>query len=243
MRVDRPPCPPRVEAEPRVPIFAGRMGATSSQIFEALRTGKPVSDEEFDRVFPPWARKPSRLHWTPLETARRAAELLAWREGARILDVGSGVGKFCLVGALTTDGVFVGVEQREQFVKVARAVARRGRVPRCLFLHGNLLELDWRGFDGLYLYNPFAENLPGHEPIDETVKRSVRKYRRYVRFIEELLAEAPAELRVVTYHGFGGEMPVGWSEAAYEWSGSGPLVLWRKTSAPRGHGVEELHRQ
>src|SRR5438309_796822 len=68
---------------------------------ELLRDG--VSDDiYFDRIYPEWARKLSRIHWTPIPVVRRAVELLT--EGreldpVRILDVGSGAGKFCLIGA------------------------------------------------------------------------------------------------------------------------------------------------
>jgi hypothetical protein len=96
----------------------------------ALHAGDSVSDEEFDRLLPTWARNVSGLHFTPVRVARRAAELLVARAGARVLDVGAGVGKLCIVGALTTQGSFVGVEQRGHLVAAGRALLRRGQVLR-----------------------------------------------------------------------------------------------------------------
>ena len=89
----------------------------------SLRAGWELTDLEFDRVYPSWVRRLSDMHWTPVEVARRAAALLAVDPTTRVLDVGSGVGKFCLIGALTTRATFVGIEQRENLVTVARDTA------------------------------------------------------------------------------------------------------------------------
>ena len=45
------------------------------------------------------------MHWTPVHVARRAAQFLVTGPETRVLDVGSGPGKFCLVGALATQGI------------------------------------------------------------------------------------------------------------------------------------------
>ncbi len=197
-------------------------------MFRRLRAGEPVTDEELDRLFPAWVRRSSRRHWTPVGVAVRAAQLLVAHRRTRVLDVGCGPGKLCLVGACVTDGHFVGVEQRPHLVRVGREVARRCQVERCEILHGNVLDVDWRRFDAFYLFNPFAENLPGYPPIDATVRLSRYAYRKYVRFVEERLAELPAGARVVTYHGFGGRLPARWREVATEYCGTGPLELWVK---------------
>lgn len=201
---------------------------------EALRAGHPVTDEEFDRLFPEWARLPSKRHWTPIEVARRAAQLAAPRPGGRVLDVGSGIGKFCLVGAATTRGTFTGVEQRAHFVQAARTVARRCAVPRCRFILANMLELDWREYEAFYLFNPFAEHALEGASIDDSIKRSLRNYRRYVRHVEARLRMAPVGARVVTFHGFGGEVPPAWRALTSEWLSGGRLELWLKERALAG---------
>lgn len=194
----------------------------------ALCEGAAVSDEEFDRLLPTWARNVSGQHFTPVRVARRAAELLVAREGARVLDVGAGVGKLCVVGALTTAGRFVGVEQREHLVRAGRALMQKGQVPRCELLHANMTEIDWRGFDAFYLYNPFAEHLREIDAIDETIALSASARRRYLDFVAARLDESGPGARVVTYHGFGGEMPAGWLRRSSERCGTGPLELWVK---------------
>jgi hypothetical protein len=71
-----------------------------------------IRDRDFDSLFPDMYQEISDTHWTPVEIARRAAQLLVADSSTRVLDVGSGIGKFCLIGALTTSAHFVGVEQR-----------------------------------------------------------------------------------------------------------------------------------
>jgi type I restriction-modification system DNA methylase subunit len=66
-------------------------------------------DEDFDLIFPLEIRRKSATHFTPIKIAKAAAEFLATEPGIRILDVGSGAGKFCIVGALITNAHYTGV--------------------------------------------------------------------------------------------------------------------------------------
>jgi len=65
-----------------------------------------VGDEEFNRIYPKSIRDLSQFQWTPLEVAKLAAKYLAEIPGKKVLDIGSGVGKFCMIGACCTQGQF-----------------------------------------------------------------------------------------------------------------------------------------
>src|SRR5713226_861432 len=65
-----------------------------------------VEDERFDLIYPPEIRDLSCRHWTPVAVARKAAEFLVNERETRVLDLGCGPGKFCIVGALTTEAHF-----------------------------------------------------------------------------------------------------------------------------------------
>jgi len=195
---------------------------------ERLRRGLDVDDDDFDALYPSWGRWLSRIHWTPVAVARRAAELLVARPGTRVLDVGAGVGKFALIGSLVTDGVFYGIEQRKHFVQAAQAAARDLGTRSAYFLHGNMMALDWSMFDAFYLYNPFVEHLGSLEPLDGTIEVEPKFFSVYVRFVRQRLLRAVPGTRVATYHGFGARLPRTYQLEMRVRCGTAPLELWVK---------------
>jgi hypothetical protein len=185
-------------------------------------------------------REKSELHFTPVEVARRAAELLADGPNTRILDVGSAVGKFCIVGAVTVpEAHFIGVERRRHLVSVAARLARRLELANVTFACIDAIEIDWSHFDAFYLFNPFAEHLPNVPSLDETIELDPEYFLFYVRFVRQRLAEARIGTRVVAYHGFGGDPPPGYMLLADEPAGTDRLELWLKTRPTRGRRPSE----
>ena len=122
---------------------------------------------------------------------RRQAQLLTEVGGAtRVLDVGAGPGKFCIVGALSTSASYTGVEQRLNLVQAAIAAGLRFGADRARVVHANLLDFDCSGFDGFYLYNPFREQIEIDEcPIDETADRSPAQFWSYIATTIAALAD------------------------------------------------------
>jgi hypothetical protein len=162
-----------------------------------------VADREFDELIRPELRHLSRVHWTPIEIAVRAATLLCPAPHMKILDVGAGVGKLCVVGALSTPAHWCGVERIETLVGEACRLSRRlGADEHTRFIHGDALSLEWAQFDAFYFYNPFEI---GVAPIDPT--RDELEFRVMIARVEERLATLAKGTRVVTLNGFGGTMP------------------------------------
>jgi predicted RNA methylase len=213
--------PPELSLGSRVPLH------TLVHIREALRTGRLVDDRAFDSVYPEDIRRLSPTHWTPIHAALRAANLLAWKPRARVLDIGSGVGKFCIVAAAATHSEVLGVEHRPHLVEIAeRATAQLGLDVR--YTCGTLGDCNPTELDGIYLFNPFAENVcPPEDRIDDSVVLSAVQAARHVVQAEEFLHDARVGVRVVTYHGFGGELPPGYVCLTRERC-SGLLELWVK---------------
>lgn len=192
------------------------------------------ADDEFDTVYSEWVRGHSERHWTPVEVARLAADLLVASAYTRVLDVGSGAGKFCIVGALTTrHGRFYGIEQRADLVHAAREAARSyGVEPRVHFIQGDITSIDWREFNAFYFYNPFSE------PIEESpdagvsfrggIKAALHLREYYIRFARTQLTAAPSGTRVVTYYGLGGQLPPGYQCIRREGHGTDFIELWVK---------------
>ena len=196
-----------------------------------LRGGRKVTDAQFDQIFPPLIRKLSGVHWTPVEIAIRAAELLATGEKTRVLDVGSGAGKFCLVASLSARGQFTGVEQRLHLLQTAKNCAEELGASQASFVLGNMADLDWDFFDAFYLFNPFYENVLRSIRIDNTVSHSQVKFNRAIETVRNKLIAARLGTKVVTYHGFGGEVPRGYHRLKREPIGTSCLELWVKLEA------------
>lgn len=189
-------------------------------------------DRAFDDLVQPELRHLSQLHWTPADIAVRAAALLCPRPDTLVLDVGAGIGKLCMIGALSELGVWCGVEQHASLVRAAEQLARRlGVEGRTAFLHGDAFAVDWCAFDSLYLYNPFEFAL---SPAGAADRRHTDAQAARAR---ERLARLRRGTRVVTLHGFGDVMPPGYALVYHErvMNHNLDLVLWIR--APE-HGAE-----
>jgi SAM-dependent methyltransferase len=195
------------------------------------RPGRSITDRAFDQLIPSELRHLSARHWTPVDVAIRATSLLCPTQGARILDVGSGAGKLCAVGALSSSATWCGIEQHESLVDTARRLARAlGVGQRTMFVQGDVFSIDWRDFDALYLYNPFELPVFQSDPAQHELQYSVQIAR-----VQDRLASLPAGVRVVTYHGFGGVIPSSF-ELVYQErvpSVGLDLVLWMQGARPR----------
>lgn len=178
-------------------------------IAEALRAGGLPTDAAFDRHLPRELRELSRMYWTPMIVARRAARWVEAYGAASVLDVGSGAGKFCVVGALCSKAHYVGIEHRPRLVSAASELARTfGVEDRATFVAGALGDVELPPVDAIYLYNPFGENLYGfRDCIDEDVELGHERYVADVRRTEALLRGAPLGTLLVSYNGFGGHVP------------------------------------
>ncbi len=165
------------------------------------------TDQDFDQVFPEAISRVSDCHWSPVNVCRTAAQMLAVEPGTRVLDIGCGPGKFCIIGATTTQGRFTGVEQRAKLVRIAQDVVKKHRVPRVDIVHGNIQDVNFRDFDAFYLFNPFEENIMPALRIDYDVELNPQLYTDYSAHVQQQLLRMPMATRVVTYCTDGLEIP------------------------------------
>lgn len=166
-----------------------------------------VEDEKFDLIYPAQIRQLSAVFWTPVRIAAAAVELLVSSTGLRVLDVGCGPGKFCLIGASLTEGCFIGIDQRLDLVRVAQQAAARLQLTGVEFYQGNVLDLEFSNYDAFYIFNPFEENMLRGHKIDTSVPLGPELFRRYVSYVRLQLGMRPIGTRVVTYMGYGDEVP------------------------------------
>jgi hypothetical protein len=167
------------------------------------RIEAPTADEQLNALVPRDLRHLSGTHWTPVEIAVRAVTLLCPAPSTTVLDVGAGVGKLCVIGALSSWGIWCGVERQMPLVEASTRLARTlGVTARTSFLHGDALSIDWEAFDAIYLYNPFAL-----APFPTDPACHALDFRVQVARVQDRLAALRDGVRVVTLHGFGGVMP------------------------------------
>jgi SAM-dependent methyltransferase len=169
------------------------------------------SDDRFNQLYPFSIQVLARKHWTPLHVARKAAIFLAADNNSRILDIGSGVGKFCLAAAYAKPNAFYyGVEQRKSLIIEAEVVKKTLQLENVSFIHGNFTQLDFRNYDHFYFFNSFYENLIGTNKIDDTIEYSQELYNYYNRYLFKQLELKPAGTKLVTYHSLEDEVPEGY---------------------------------
>jgi SAM-dependent methyltransferase len=178
-----------------------------AELFEKIRVGIRVRDTDFDQLYPTRLHGVADTHFTPIQVAKSSAKWLAKKTGTRVLDVGSGTGKFCLIGASCTGGIFTGIEQRKGLHLLAKKMARTYGIERTHFIHGNVLDLPFSKFDAIYLYNPFQEHLFPKEAIDEAIDIDRSLYRTYSAYVHAQLAAMPPGTRLATFHSHLKEIP------------------------------------
>lgn len=178
-----------------------------------------ASDLNFNSLYPELIQEAAEKHWTRIEVAKKAAAFLATSAEAKVLDIGSGAGKFCLVAAnehpLTH---FYGVEQRQNLVDISNGLAKELELDNVLFICDNICNIDFEKYDHFYFYNSFYENVPGTQKIDYSIKYSEDLYNFYNRYLYKQLDKMPSGTRLVTYHSFGSEIPAGYEVVHTDYS-------------------------
>ncbi len=196
-------------------------------IFEQLKQHVKMEDEEFNSIYPENVRKHAQGHWTPLDVARIAAEYLVKKPSAKVLDIGSGAGKFCMIGSALTQGFFTGIEQRENLVQVSRKISKYYKLGNVEFIHANILEVPFTDFDSFYFYNAFHENLEAFRSIDYSITLNTKYYYLYSEYVKQELSKTPVGTRLVTYHSALKEVPSSFRLEATAYDDS--LIFWQKS--------------
>ncbi|MDP9080448.1 MAG: class I SAM-dependent methyltransferase [Bacteroidota bacterium] len=195
-------------------------------INELLSPALFLDDTAFDDLYPEHIQELSAMHWTPVDIAKKAGNFLAI-PNTRVLDIGSGVGKFCLTaGFFHPETMFFGIEQREELYTFAEIAREEIDLPNVNFIHGNLTELDFSSFDHFYFYNAFYENIEPDRRIDYKIRTSFELYDQYSRLVYQMLEEKPSETRLVTFHAAEHQVPPGYQLVGNSYSRV--LKMWIK---------------
>ncbi len=166
------------------------------------------ADEQFNELYPSSIQMLAQRHFTPLAIAKKAAGFLAAENNVRILDIGSGVGKFCLAAAhYKPKAFFYGIEQRKRLVTHAEAAREKLRLINVSFINGNFTQIDFRNYNHFYFYNAFYENITGTDKIDNSIDYSLELYNYYNHYLYHQLEQKPVGTRLATFHSLEDEIP------------------------------------
>lgn len=176
-------------------------------MFEDLKLGKYPSDSVFDAIYPKKYQEHSARHFTPVRIAIEAAKFLAQSPSDQVLDIGSGSGKFCMVGAMFSEGHFYGVEMRKTLINLSNRIKRTQRLKTAHFIHSDFTALDFSKYQGIYFFNAFHEFYDASCVLDETSQVSLEDYKRYHSDLKRKLQECLPGTRLVTYHTFKNRIP------------------------------------
>ncbi|MFC0513132.1 class I SAM-dependent methyltransferase [Mucilaginibacter angelicae] len=164
-------------------------------------------DAEFDGICPEHLQLLSHTYFTPLPIARKAAAFLSF-PNARVLDIGSGIGKFCLTaGYYFPEAFFYGVEQRHELYHLGENINRYLDLSNVNFIYGNVTQINFKEFDHFYFYNSFHENIDPVKQIDNSIELSEGLYNYYTQYLYIALSAKPSGTRLVTFHSSEDEIP------------------------------------
>jgi hypothetical protein len=190
-------------------------------------TRRKLDDATFNKCLPENIRAKSVRFFTPKEVAIQSAKWLSGDDNRRILDIGAGVGKFCLFGAYYTKSEFLGIEIRHHLVDIAEKIFDLFNVTNAKIIRGNILDFQFSDYDAFYLYNPYHENIVPFLRMDDTVLLSQEIYHACTKHTMSQLARAKPGTRLVTYFGTNFDVPSSY-RIVEEFNG-GILKYWIKT--------------
>lgn len=185
-----------------------------------------VFDDEFDMIFPEEVREHSNRHYTSVFLAQKAATYLVRSKSDKILDIGSGTGKFCLVGALSTSGHFTGVEYRKYQSEIAQNVAQRFAISNVNFLTANILDVRFDSYTGFYMFNPFLEQIDRTAKMDGLIKEDPKNYQIFNMYVRTELMKKEIGTRLVTYYVPINQVPEGYKQVDSFFGGT--FIFWEK---------------
>jgi cyclopropane fatty-acyl-phospholipid synthase-like methyltransferase len=193
---------------------------------EKLLNGDSFTDKDFDILLPEEHRTVAFTHWTPLNIIEKVVEFIKDNKCQKVLDIGSGVGKFCLIGASLSNAHFHGVEIRKQSHLYALSLAKATQLNNISFANQNICDVDFLPYDCFYYYNPFFENIDANRSIDNSLVLSEQNYQNYVQYIKTELNKKEEGTFLISFHTNPYEIPNSY-KMLYEFENLF-LCFWKK---------------
>lgn len=196
-------------------------------IAECVKLNIPIKDSEFDKIYPASLRGMSKRHFTQIDVAIKASQLLITKTKQRVLDIGSGVGKFCFIAGAYTEAYYTGVEYRKHFVQLCKKITVKNRFKNVNFIHADIMDIDFTQYDCFYFFNSFQEQIDSTAILDDTIDVNLENHKKYASYLLNQFEKMPAGTRIVTYHVHSGQIPNSYRLVSEHFDGK--LKCWEQT--------------
>jgi hypothetical protein len=165
-----------------------------------LKAGKEVFDDEIDFLLNPSFQPHADRHFTSIYIAQLAVKFLTENGEKHILDIGSGTGKFCLIGGMISTSKFTGIEYRSDFVEEANKFISAAELTHVQFINANMLDCSFEDYNAFYMFNPFLEHVDPTATMGSGVQPSETLYHKYNQHVVNQLNNCAEGTRLVTYY-------------------------------------------
>jgi len=168
-----------------------------------------MSDKEFDSIYPLEIIEKSTRHFSGIQVIKETIKFFNDNGGSNVLDLGSGVGKFCFMGSVfdKNNMCFTGVEYRSKFVKLCNKLKVNYAFNNINFIHEDILNIDLNNFDSIYFFNSFFEHKVKYLRIDNDIELDIRKFFSYTNMLKLKLENTPPGTKLVTYYSTNFQIP------------------------------------
>jgi tRNA G46 methylase TrmB len=157
-------------------------------------------DELFDTLMPEALLPYSAQHFAGCYAIQLASDFLSVHPNCEILDIGSGIGKFCLMAALRHPKArFTGIEYRESFVQLSEQLRILFELNNVSFVCKNILSVSLHQFNGFFIFNPFHEHRNSSSRMTDFFDNAEQEH-NYVSHLKNELLACKSKTRLVTYY-------------------------------------------
>jgi len=122
----------------------------------------------------------------------------------KVIDIGSGTGKFCLIAAKLNPNIhFTGVEIEAKYWAESIRLKDILGISNVDFLLKNYKDVDITEFDGIYIFNPFV--MSKKDPYGSKFQLGLRQDKEYFEYVKKFKTDlhiANAGTKLVMYNPF-----------------------------------------
>jgi tRNA1(Val) A37 N6-methylase TrmN6 len=157
------------------------------------------SDEKFNVIVRKELRFLSKVHWTPVDVIDQCVKWLPGKQSLKVLDIGSGIGKFCILASQISPHCFTGVELREDSHLEAVRLQSLLKLENVNFLNSNVDQIAFEDYDVFYLFNPFYEQIVNHGTVLNHIKFHKENYHKYETYVISQLKKCSTGKLVICF--------------------------------------------